>query len=314
MRMSGPSVVNSASVVEQEPMPIQFTPLFEATWGYEEFTRVAPFGPNSEAQAFAFTAREGCRIEGERLSGSYRLVQFPRWRSDGLFLPDAHGLLETKDGRQVMIQAGGFAIPVPDAQGEWAISHWMRFWTAAPEFAWLNQTVAFGVGSLVENVARVRYFGADPAAKPVPTPAGAPSVELLGTARWEYPEYEAVRLFGDREGVGFASSVGEVKDGPLAGTWRGWHYPTYLRTGLYQLDAHVEITTPEGIVVNRHAGLATKPSDMAPEIIYHATQHAVFITEVPALAKLNRTLALGVGVVRDPGIVTLSYYGLSPAR
>jgi hypothetical protein len=51
---------------------------------------------------------------------------------------------------------------------------------------------------------------------------------------------------------------------------------------------------------------------MAPEIIYHATQHAVFITEVPALAKVNKTLALGVGVVRDPGIVTLSYYGLSP--
>jgi hypothetical protein len=223
--MSGPSAVKTPGVVEQTPMPIRFTPLFEATWAYEEFKRVAPLGPDSDAQAYAFSKKEACRIEGEQLSGSYRIVQFPRWRSDGLYLPDAHGLIETDDGGQVMIKAGGFVVPVKDVKGTWTISHWMRFWTTAPELAWLTQVVAFGVGSLVDDLARVRYFGADPAAEPVPAPAGAPSAELLGTARWEYPEYEAVRLFGDREGVGFASSVGEVKDGPslargAAGTTR----------------------------------------------------------------------------------------------
>jgi hypothetical protein len=307
-------VIRTAAVIEQQPIPIKFTPLFEANWEYEEFNRVAPFGADSELQAYAFTKKEGCTVHGPALSGNYRLVQFPRWRADRLFLPDAHGLVETKDARQVMVRAGGYVVPVPAVKERWTISHWMRFYTAAPDLAWLNHAVGFGVGTLVNDIARVHYFAAEPAAAPTPLPPGSPGLELLGTARWEYPEYEAVRLFGDREGVGLASSVGEVKDGPLAGRWRGWHYPTYRRNGLYELDAHVEITTPEGVVINRHAGLATKPEGMAPGIIYHATQHVAFTTGVPSLARLNRALGLGVGVVRDPGVVTLSYYALSATK
>jgi len=296
---------------EVQSVPARLTPLFEARWSYAEFVRLMPFGAASEGQAYAYDT--SARVAGEALTGSLRLTQYPRIRADEVLLPDAHGLIQTDAGEQVITRAAGYVLPVMDEPGRWTIMHWMRFRTAAEELAWLNATLAFGVGAMVDDVARVRYFAAAPAAEPADLPAGAPALELLGAARWEYPEYEAVRLFGDTEGVGFAASVGSVEGGLLAGAWRGWHYPTYLRNGLYQIDAHVEIQSAQGIILNRHGGLATQPARPADGLLYDVVQHAIFITEIPELAHLNRTLALGTGFVHSPGVVTLSYYGLSPA-
>ncbi|HEV2035890.1 MAG TPA: hypothetical protein VGU71_17135 [Candidatus Dormibacteraeota bacterium] len=268
-----------------------------------------PFGPNSEGQAYAYA--KPSRVTGERLSGSYRTVQFPRWRADGLYVPDAHGLIETTSGDQVATKAGGYVIPARGEPDKWTITHWMRFWTGAAKLDWLNSTVAFGVGSMIDNEAHVRYFAAAPTAEAADSLADAPPHQLLGTARWEYPEYESVRVFGDKEGVGFARSKGDVQGGVLAGKWRGWHYPTYLRNNLYQLDAQVEITGPEGVIVNRHAGLCTAPAKPSGDLIYDAVQYATFVTESPELAQLNRILAVGVGFVRSPGLVRCSYYELT---
>jgi hypothetical protein len=268
-----------------------------------------PFGPTSEGQAFGYS--QSARIEGDRLSGAYRMVQYPRWRADDIYLPDAHGMIKTNAGDEVVTHAAGYAAAVPGAPGQRAISHWMRFWTGSPELAWLNGTLACGVGSMVDDVARVRYFALAPALETSDAPAGAPCLELLGTARWEYPEHESVRTFGDEEGAGFGSSTGEVEGGILEGRWRGWHYPTYLRDGLYQSDAHIEILAAGGLILSRHAGLATAPAPPAGDLMYDVVQQATFLTEAPELAKLNQTLAVGVGFVRSPGSVKVSYYGLS---
>jgi hypothetical protein len=187
----------------------------------------------------------------------------------------------------------------------------MRFWTAAKELAWLNSKVAFGIGSFVDDEARVRYYIATPAREPSEAPAGAPALELLGTARWEYKEYDTVRPFGDQEGVGLANSIGDVTGGILAGRWRGWHYPTYLRNGLYQLDAHAEISGSDGPIINRHGGLATPPANQSEGVSYEVVQHATFVAGARGLTKLNSTLAVGVGFVRAPGLVRCSYYSLA---
>ena len=91
-----------------EPVPVGLNPLFEARWSYEEFQRVMPFGPDSEGQAYAFS--KPARVDGVRLSGTYRLTQFPRWRVDGVLLPDVHGLIETQSGAQVATKAGGLSL------------------------------------------------------------------------------------------------------------------------------------------------------------------------------------------------------------
>lgn len=298
-----------------QPVPARFTPLFEARWSYDEFVRLMPFGPEGEGQAYAYSTAG--RVSGGELSGTFEMMQYPRWRVDGMLLPDAHGLIRTDAGEQVIVHAGGLGLLVPEQPGNRTVIHWARFWTAAPALAWLNATVAFGVGTFVdaEGEARIPYFAAAPAAEPAGSPPGAPALDLLGTARWEYLEYEAVRPFGDNEGVGFATSVGSVDGEPLAGAWRGWHYPTYLRDGLHQIDAHVEIRGAAGIILNRHGGLATRPAQPADEgMLYNVVQHATFVTELPALAYLNNTLAVGVGFVHAPGVVTLSYYDLAAPR
>jgi hypothetical protein len=297
-----------------QPIPVRFTPLFEARWSYDEFVRLMPFGPEGEGQAYAYSTAG--RVSGGELSGTFEMMQYPRWRVDGILLPDAHSLIRTNAGAQVIVRAAGLGLRVPGRPEDRTIVHWARFWTAAPALAWLNATVAFGVGTFVdaEGEARIRYFATAPAAEHAGPPPGAPALELLGTARWEYPEYESLRPFGDSEGAGFATSVGSVEGGTLAGSWRGWHYPAYQRDGLYQIDAHVEIRAAAGIILNRHGGLATQPSQPSEGVLYDVLQHATFVTEVPELAYLNHTLALGVGVVRAPGVVTLSYYGLSAPR
>jgi hypothetical protein len=70
--------MTAKDVVEEEPVPVRFTPRFETRWSYEEFNRLPPFGPDSQGQAFGFTKAKSCRTEGERLSGSYRVAQLPR--------------------------------------------------------------------------------------------------------------------------------------------------------------------------------------------------------------------------------------------
>jgi hypothetical protein len=292
-----------------EPVPVILTPLFEARWSYEEFELVMPFGPDSEGQVYAFS--KPARVDGERLSGAYRLTQFPRRRVDGVLLPDVHGFIETQSGAQVATRAGGYGLQVPGEPGNRNVTHWMRMWTGAQELAWVNSAVAFGVGSFVGDEARVRYYVAAPAELPSQVPVGAPTLELLGTARWEYPKYDAVHQFGDREGVGYANSVGDVQGGILAGRWRGWHYPTYLRNGLYQLDAHAEIRGADGPIINRHAGLATTPASPSVDAIYDVVQYATFVTAAPRLKQLNSTLAMGVGFVRAPGLVRCSYYSVN---
>src|SRR5262249_36203461 len=117
---------------------IRMSTLFDAVWRYEEFHRVEYLGPGNQAQAFGFTPAAGCRVDGERIAGSLRLVQFPQVRADGPLLPDAHGLIETDSGQALIVRAGGFAVPIPDTPGEFSIRHWMRFKTAAPELHWLN--------------------------------------------------------------------------------------------------------------------------------------------------------------------------------
>lgn len=293
------------------PVPARLTPLFEACWSYDEFTRLMPWGESSEGQAFAYSTTG--RVTGESLTGSLCLSQYPRWRTDGTLLPDVHGMIETDADEQVAIRAGGYGFQVQDAPEDRIVLHWMRFWSGAPALSWLNATLAFGTGRFTnaDELARVRYFSVAPATEPSEPPAGAPGLELLGTVDWSYPEYASVHPFGDGEGVGYAISTGCVGGGPLAGTWRGWHYPTYLRNGRYQIDAHAEIRTSEGVILNRHGGLATRSSQASADLLHDVVQYATFITEIPALVSLNDALALGVGFVRGPGRVTLSYYGLS---
>jgi len=296
---------------EDHPVLARLTPLFEACWSYDEFTRLMPWGASSEGQAIAYSTTG--RVTGDSLSGSLRLSQYPRWRVDGTLLPDVHGIIETDASEQVAIRAGGYGFQVQDAPEDRIVLHWMRFWSGTPALAGLNATLAFGAGRFTntDGLARLRYFSAAPATEPFEPPAGAPGLELLGTVNWSYPEYASVHPFGDDEGVGYATSTGRVDGGPLAGTWRGWHYPTYLRNGLYQLDAHAEIRTSEGVILNRHGGLATRSSQLYADLLHDVVQHGTFISEIPALASLNDTLAVGVGFVRGPGRVTLSYYGLS---
>src|SRR5439155_82209 len=135
-----------------EAVGIRIARLFEATWSYQEFVDVRPFGPELEGQAYAYSTRGG-RVSGERLSGDYSLVQYPRRRSDDVLLPDAHGMVRASRDQIVMTRFGGFGVPA--GPGRRAITHWMRF-VAAGEFAWLNGVIVWTYSTSTPRSLRAR--------------------------------------------------------------------------------------------------------------------------------------------------------------
>jgi hypothetical protein len=76
---------------------------------YGDFVLVRPYG-NREGAGYG----EGDgTASGARLNGAVRWVTHPRRRSDGAMLPDAHGVIQTRDGALVMFSLHGRTIWVP---------------------------------------------------------------------------------------------------------------------------------------------------------------------------------------------------------
>ncbi len=296
---------------DARPITMALSPLFVARWSYRELERVMPFGPGSEGQAYGYSSP--AHVRGERVAGGLRLFQYPRWRVDQALLPDFHGVIRTESNERIVVRGAGFGLHVPEAPGRRRIAHWLHFSTDAPGFAWLNTTIACGVGTFADEVANVSYFAVAPGPRPSSAgspSAGEPAFDLLGTATWTPSEDETVHQYGDDEGVGLATSAGRIAGGPLDGAWRGWLYPTFRRDGTCQIDGHAEVRAGDGVVLIRQGGLET-PREGSADIACDVVEHATFVTEHPQLESLNRTLAFGVGFAHPSGSRIVTYYGLA---
>lgn len=101
-----------------------------------------PFGPDGEGQAFGMGTG---RAEG-RISGTVRWANFPRRRSDGVFLPDIRGAIATADG-DVLFEMHGISL-VPDEHDRRHLVGTARFVTEIADLRFLLDSVAVFEGSL----------------------------------------------------------------------------------------------------------------------------------------------------------------------
>ncbi len=108
---------------------------------YREFTVLAPFG-GSEGTGYG---EGGGEFRGERLSGQARWSNHPRKRSDGVFLPDAHGVIETTDGATIIFHIIGRAKAGTESG---ALTQAMFFETDADSYRWLNDEVCIASGAI----------------------------------------------------------------------------------------------------------------------------------------------------------------------
>ena len=100
-------------------------------------------GPDSNECKLFFLAEGRC--EG-RISGRFRGANHPYRRSDGTFLPDFQGVIETDDGAEILFDYRGYgrAYPVGRRQIVTSATHLSE----DERYGWLNDSLSVGVGEV----------------------------------------------------------------------------------------------------------------------------------------------------------------------
>ena len=85
---------------------MRLEPLYRVRFSYAGGWSADPAGPDSAEDRFFFLA------EG-RISGLFRGANHPHRRSDGTFLPDFQGVIETDYGAEVLFDYRGYGRAYP---------------------------------------------------------------------------------------------------------------------------------------------------------------------------------------------------------
>lgn len=95
------------------------------------------------------------RIEGERLSGNLKGVDYAIIRADGRFQLDIRGRITTDDGAPIALYADGI-MKQPDANGIAELRLNMQLTTGAPDYAWVNALQVWGSGRVNLETGQIR--------------------------------------------------------------------------------------------------------------------------------------------------------------
>jgi hypothetical protein len=106
---------------------------------YTSLIALSPFGGED---GVAYGEGEG-DFRGERLTGRARWSNHPKRRSDGVYLPDAHGAIETHDGASVLFHLRGRTRMESDVGLQNLV---VTFESEDARYAWLNGEVCVAEG------------------------------------------------------------------------------------------------------------------------------------------------------------------------
>jgi hypothetical protein len=120
---------------------MRLEPLYRVRFTYSDGWTIDLAEPDS-AESQHFFLAEG-RCEG-RISGRFRGANHPHRRSDGTFLPDLQGIIETDDGAQVLFDYRGYGRAYPVGRRQVVVSG--THLSEDERYTWLNDTLSVGVG------------------------------------------------------------------------------------------------------------------------------------------------------------------------
>lgn len=92
-------------------------------------------------------AYEGA-IEGARLKGYLKGIDYVNVRADGRFDLNIYATLTTDDGERIAVTSGGLLLPPDPVTGLAPVRLNMQFATASPAYAWVNALQAWGTGTV----------------------------------------------------------------------------------------------------------------------------------------------------------------------
>ncbi len=122
---------------------MRLEPLYRVRFSYSGGWGADLAGPDNAEGRFFFLAEGRC--EG-RISGRLVGANHPHRRSDGTFLPDFQGVIETDDEAEVLFDWRGYgrAYPVGKRQIVLGGTHLSEH----ERYRWLNDVVSVGVGEV----------------------------------------------------------------------------------------------------------------------------------------------------------------------
>lgn len=95
------------------------------------------------------------RIEGARLNGYLKGVDYARVRADGRFQLDIRARIMTDDGVPIALYADGI-LKAPDLDGVAEVRLNMEMTTSHPEYTWVNSLQVWGSGTVNLETGQIR--------------------------------------------------------------------------------------------------------------------------------------------------------------
>ena len=96
---------------------MRLEPLYRVRFTYPDAWGADLAGPDNAECRFFFLAEGRC--EG-RINGRFLGANHPHRRSDGTFLADFQGVIETYDGAEVLFDYQGYGRPTRSTSGRWS--------------------------------------------------------------------------------------------------------------------------------------------------------------------------------------------------
>lgn len=94
-------------------------------------------------------------LEGPRIRGTIRGVDYMTVRADGRFQLDIQACVETDDGVNIALREDGILIPSEEGTGIGRLRLNLKFTTADPRYSWLNKEHVWATGSVQQQEGRV---------------------------------------------------------------------------------------------------------------------------------------------------------------
>ncbi|MDJ0897764.1 MAG: hypothetical protein QNJ55_03055 [Xenococcus sp. MO_188.B8] len=111
--------------------------------------------PYDSQEASAYGEGDGW-VKGERLQGTARWVNHPHCRTDGVWLPNLHGVIQTEDGASILFSLQGRTKFRPGGQGNQILTAILQ--TGDERYEWVNDSICILEGVIEGFAMRAQIF------------------------------------------------------------------------------------------------------------------------------------------------------------
>jgi hypothetical protein len=122
---------------------VRLKPLYRLTFSYPQGWSVAISGDQGTQSQHLFFAEGRCT---GLINGTFKGANYPQTRTDGTFVPDFNGVIETDDGAVILKRTAGYGRAYPVGRRQIVASE--IHLSDDERYKWLNDTVCMSTGEV----------------------------------------------------------------------------------------------------------------------------------------------------------------------